>query len=434
VTISGANLGTAQGSGTVRFGSTLAAGVQSWSGNAIHVLVPATLSVGTYQISVNVNGATAYAPSSFVLQPPPQTAMPAFSPAAGTYASAQSVTLSTTTSGAAIRYTTNGNSPTETMGTLYSGPIAAGSSMTIRAIAYKSGWTDSAVASAVYTIAAPQPDFTMTLTSSSPATLAGDTTRPASYTISVAGVNGFNQNATFAVSGYPTGSTATFGPGTVAGTGSTTLTIQVPQNADAHDYPLIISASAGTLTRIVQPVLSVRDYTITVSPPSQSVGCTGTVTYPVVQVTSVNGFAGTVGLTASELNGIYMASISAASVSIDGNNPTASATLTVNTVEPPNCTPEANTQIHLTGSTYSVATVTRTVMARIGINTGPSAISQVSVTPNPVASGTAATVTVTLTSPAPAGGIPVGLASSDTSAFPNASLTIPQGGSSGSIQ
>lgn len=79
-------------------------------------------------------------------------ATPSFSPGAGTYTSAQSVTISTATSGATIRYTTNGTNPTSTSGTVYSGPVSVSSSLTLKAIAYKSGMADSAVASASYTI------------------------------------------------------------------------------------------------------------------------------------------------------------------------------------------------------------------------------------------------------------------------------------------
>jgi len=83
----------------------------------------------------------------------PQVAAPSFSPAAGLYTSAQSVTISTITSGASIRYTTDGSTPTSTTGTLYSGPvtISAGTT-TLKAIAYKSGFTDSAITSGTYTI------------------------------------------------------------------------------------------------------------------------------------------------------------------------------------------------------------------------------------------------------------------------------------------
>jgi len=79
-------------------------------------------------------------------------ATPTFSPGGGTYSSAQTVTISTTTSGASIRYTTNGSTPSETVGTLYSGPVSIGSTATLQAMAYESGLTDSVVTSATYTI------------------------------------------------------------------------------------------------------------------------------------------------------------------------------------------------------------------------------------------------------------------------------------------
>ncbi|HXB02004.1 MAG TPA: glycoside hydrolase family 88 protein [Opitutaceae bacterium] len=77
---------------------------------------------------------------------------PTFNPGGGSYSSAQTVTISTTTSGASIRYTTDGSTPSETAGTLYSGPVSIGSTATLKALAYESGFTDSAVTSATYTI------------------------------------------------------------------------------------------------------------------------------------------------------------------------------------------------------------------------------------------------------------------------------------------
>jgi arabinogalactan endo-1,4-beta-galactosidase len=82
---------------------------------------------------------------------------PTFSPAAGTYTTAQTVTISDTTPGATIYYTTDGTMPT-TASSVYSGAItvpATSASETIQAIAVASGYANSTVASAVYTISSP---------------------------------------------------------------------------------------------------------------------------------------------------------------------------------------------------------------------------------------------------------------------------------------
>jgi len=79
-------------------------------------------------------------------------AAPTFNPPAGNYSSAQPVTISSTTLGASIRYTTDGSTPSSTVGTVYSGPVSVGTSLTLKAIAYKTGMTDSTVSSGSYTI------------------------------------------------------------------------------------------------------------------------------------------------------------------------------------------------------------------------------------------------------------------------------------------
>jgi len=86
----------------------------------------------------------------------PKVATPTFSPAPGTSSSTVSVSISTATSSAQIRYTTDGSQPSETAGTLYSGPVTISVTTTLNAIAYESGFTDSAVASGTYTIAGGQ--------------------------------------------------------------------------------------------------------------------------------------------------------------------------------------------------------------------------------------------------------------------------------------
>jgi Ca2+-binding RTX toxin-like protein len=68
-----------------------------------------------------------------------------FNHARGLYTSAFDLTLSTTTAGAAIRYTTDGSMPTETTGTPYTGAIPVDNTTVVHAIAYKAGWTSTAV-------------------------------------------------------------------------------------------------------------------------------------------------------------------------------------------------------------------------------------------------------------------------------------------------
>ncbi|MFZ2538393.1 MAG: carbohydrate-binding protein, partial [Oscillospiraceae bacterium] len=83
--------------------------------------------------------------------PPVETiATPSFNPASGTFNVAQNVTISCSTVDATIRYTTDGTQPTATS-TQYNGAINVASNTILKAKAFKTGMTDSLVASATYT-------------------------------------------------------------------------------------------------------------------------------------------------------------------------------------------------------------------------------------------------------------------------------------------
>lgn len=78
-----------------------------------------------------------------------QVSTPTFTPPGGSYTTPQNVSINCTTSGASIKYTTDGTEPTESSSE-YSGPINVNSSMVIKAKGFKSGWTPSATGYATY--------------------------------------------------------------------------------------------------------------------------------------------------------------------------------------------------------------------------------------------------------------------------------------------
>ena len=89
--------------------------------------------------------------------PQETVATPTFTPEAGTYSEAISVTISCATEGATLYYTLDGSNPMED-GTVYTSAINITETTTVKAFAMKEGYLNSGVASATYTISeAPAP-------------------------------------------------------------------------------------------------------------------------------------------------------------------------------------------------------------------------------------------------------------------------------------
>lgn len=90
----------------------------------------------------------------------PPASAPSFSPVGGVYTSPQTVTISSLTPGAIICYNfggspaTNGGSGCAAGSTLYASPISVSTTETVYAVAGGSGYSDSTVSSATYTITA----------------------------------------------------------------------------------------------------------------------------------------------------------------------------------------------------------------------------------------------------------------------------------------
>ena len=80
-----------------------------------------------------------------------QAAPPVFSPAVGTYTTTETISISDTTPGAVIYYTTNGTAPTSAS-TKYTAPVAITQTTDFQAIAIATGYVNSAVAKANYVL------------------------------------------------------------------------------------------------------------------------------------------------------------------------------------------------------------------------------------------------------------------------------------------
>lgn len=122
-----------------------------------------TLSSTLYSAPVQINSTTTLKAKAFLSgwEPSATTmgvytitgtlATPVFAPAAGTYTTAQNVTIACATGGSQIRYTTNGSEPGASS-TLYNAPIPISATTTLKARAFLTGWEPSVTATGVYTI------------------------------------------------------------------------------------------------------------------------------------------------------------------------------------------------------------------------------------------------------------------------------------------
>jgi len=81
----------------------------------------------------------------------PVVATPVIKPATGTYTGTQTVSITDSTAGSTIHYTTNGNTPT-TSSTIYKGTFRVSTTKTIHAIAVAPNYANSAIATSVITI------------------------------------------------------------------------------------------------------------------------------------------------------------------------------------------------------------------------------------------------------------------------------------------
>jgi hypothetical protein len=99
-------------------------------------------------------------------------------------------------------------------------------------------------------------DFSITASPGTRVIKRGDS---GSYGVTVSATGGFSDQVTFSVSGVPSGTTASFSPGSVTGSGSSTLTIGTfNPSTPKGTFTLTITGTSATKTRSVTVTLKVQ--------------------------------------------------------------------------------------------------------------------------------------------------------------------------------
>jgi uncharacterized membrane protein len=161
-------------------------------------------------------------------------------------------------------------------------------------------------------------DFSLSATPASQTVAAGTGT---SYTVTTAALNGFAGVVSLSISGFPSGTTATFNPTSINGAGSSTLTVTTSTSTPGGTYTLTITGTSSGISHstTVTLIVTAPDFTITATPASLSVtrGSSGNYT---VTIGAVSGFNGTVNLSVTGLPSRTTATFTPTSVTGSGTS------------------------------------------------------------------------------------------------------------------
>ncbi len=116
---------------------------------AAPIVINAAVTIKAFAVTAGMTDSSIME-AAYTVLPPDQVAAPTANPPAGMVAAGTLITLSTTTPGATIYYTTDGSEPS--IGSSVYDPIIIYIPLTVKAIAVKPGMTDSTVMTAQYTI------------------------------------------------------------------------------------------------------------------------------------------------------------------------------------------------------------------------------------------------------------------------------------------
>ncbi|HVB98136.1 MAG TPA: hypothetical protein VNJ12_02240 [Candidatus Dormibacteraeota bacterium] len=203
------------------------------------------------------------------------------------------------------------------------------------------------------------PDFSLSATPSSVTVAPGSV---ANYSLSISGSGGFTGNVGLTETGLPSGATPTFTPVTVTGgSGSSALGVATSTGLAVGTYPFTVTGTSGSLvhsaslTLVVQQAGTGGNFSISISPSSQSVGPKSSTSYTVT-VTALNGFTGSVNLSVTGLPSRTNSSFSSSTITGSGTS-----TLTIST------TPKSSAGSYSLTVTGTSGSLTQTAQATLNI-------------------------------------------------------------------
>jgi hypothetical protein len=292
---------------------------------------------------------SAVSSSAYVFNAPPP---PTFAPAPGNYSAAVNVTLSDTDTGATIRYTTDGSTPSASS-TQYTAPINVATSTSIRAVAI-----DNTLQSSIVTGAYNLPAVSVSSTALSFGTVSVNTSLSKSFTVTSTGSAPLTISSVvvtgtgFSISGSSLPST--LNPGQ-----SATLTISyLPTTSNASTGQVVILTNAvnqGTID-VSLTGQGQQGAAVTVSPASGTVLINGVLQLSAT-VTGTTNTAVSWSVTGSGCTGVACGSISSTGVyEAPAFVPTpASVTVTATSTQTPSATGSATIDLKASGATYYLA-------------------------------------------------------------------------------
>lgn len=139
-----------------------------------------------------------------------------------------------------------------------------------------------------------------------------------SFTATISAQGGFTGTVQLAVSGLPSGVTASLSSSTVNGSGAPTVSVSASSTAAAGTYSITVSGSSGALAHnaVVGLVISnstTPDFSMSSSPNSQTVTAGNSASFTIT-TSAVNGFTGTIGLAESGMPAGMLASCNPSSI------------------------------------------------------------------------------------------------------------------------